>query len=297
MISNVTYHTPVLTKETIDALRIKKGKKYIDATIGAGGHGIEIVKRGGILLGIDVDPDAIIAAKETFHMLPRVFREGKNWIITQGNFGDIEKIAHMRGFATVWGILFDLGVSSFQLDTPNRGFSYRFDAPIDLRFNQKEGQPAYKIVQTYSEDELYEIFTKFGEEERARPIAHALISARLLKKIISTRDIVEIVARVVKDQRRQYGALSRIFQALRIEVNSERDNLTKGLFGAKSLLPREGRLAVISFHSGEDRIVKQFMNQSAFQIITKKPIVASQNETRHNMRARSAKLRVTEKLS
>ncbi len=289
------YHTPVLVEEVIDALHIEKGKKYIDATCGAGGHSREIVKRGGILLGIDVDPEGVAQAKETFNILAQTKREGIDWRIVQGNFGDIEKIGKEQGFTSVSGILFDLGVSSHQLDSASRGFSYRFNAQLDLRFNQNIGQPASKIVQTYSEGELYEVFAKFGEEERARSIAHAFVSTRNIKKIITTFDIKEIVAKIIKNHDRQNATLSRIFQALRIEVNDERENLKKGLSGAFQLLEQRGILVVISFHSGEDRIVKQFMNTNAYHIKTIKPIVASQSEIMGNVRSRSAKMRVAMK--
>lgn len=264
-----SYHEPVLVSEVVDALQVKPGKRYIDGTYGGGGHTRAIRALGGIVLGIDVDPDAGAVL---------------------GNFRNIERIAKEQGFGMVDGILFDLGVSSHQLDTPKRGFSYRFaDAPLDLRMSQETGETAAELVNRMSEQELYEIFTRFGEEERARTIAHDIVRARSIKPIQTTGDMIAVVSSGP-------AVLSRIFQALRIVVNDEFGALQEGIEGAYQLLAPGGRLAIISFHSLEDRIVKRKMGDGHWRLVNKKPIVARWNEIQKNKRARSAKLRVVEKL-
>jgi len=265
---SMTGHVPVLLKEVADGLNVRPGGKYIDATFGAGGHSAEIVKRGGMVLGIDADPEV-----NAVH----------------GNFRDIEKIAKENGFESVDGILFDLGVSSMQLDSPERGFSYRFNGPLDLRLDPTKGEPASQIVNTYSEGELYEIFTRFGEENNARTIARAIVIARAVERITTTEALVKIVGNAKP-------VLSRIFQALRIEVNDELGALRQGLDGARIVIKTGGRLVVISFHSLEDRIVKQYMRNGDWKILTKKPITATDSEVRTNTRARSAKMRVAQRL-
>jgi 16S rRNA (cytosine1402-N4)-methyltransferase len=262
-------HIPVLLHETIVGLQVAPGKRFIDATYGGGGHASEIVRHGGEVLGIDVDPDA-----------------GPN--VVHGNFRNIVKIAKENGFNEVDGILFDLGVSSHQLDTASRGFSYRFvDAPLDLRFNQNEGETAAELLARVSEDELYEILATFGEEEHSRAIATAIVRARRVSPVLTTGDLLKIIGN---------KAASQVFQALRIVVNDELNALKEGLHGAKDLLKPNGRLAVISFHSLEDRIVKRFMKTDAWKLTTKKPIVPGHEEIKVNKRARSAKLRIAEKV-
>ncbi len=280
------YHTSVLLKETLEGLSITPGKKYIDATLGGGGHASEIVKLGGIVLGIDTDREAIEEAK----------RIGKEFTLVQGNFRDIETIAKEHGFEKADGILFDLGVSSHQLDEADRGFSYRFgDAPLDLRLNQTEGKSAAEYLKLVSENELYETLATYGEEERARKIASHLIRARSVKDIETTGDLLEVIVETVGEGQSKPTA-SRVFQALRIVVNDEMSALKEGLAGAKELLVPGGRLVVISFHSLEDRIVKQFMRTSGWKLVTKKPTIATDEENYLNRRARSAKLRVAEKI-
>ncbi len=284
------FHVPVMLEEVLKGLHIEPGGKYIDATVGGGGHGIEIVKRGGVLLGIDADREAVEYAVENAKL-------GREYKIIQGNFKDIDKIAMSEGFSEVSGILFDLGVSSHQLDTPERGFSYRFtDAPLDLRLDQTKGVTAAQLVNRVSEEELYDIFARFSEEELARPIAHALFRACAVKSVESTGDLVAVVETVVKEQKKRNAVLSRVFQALRIAVNEELTSLRMGLEGAEKLVRKNGRLVVITFHSLEDRIVKQFMRQGEWNVVTKKPIVAGLEEQARNRRARSAKLRVAEKI-
>jgi 16S rRNA (cytosine1402-N4)-methyltransferase len=284
------YHTPVLWKEVIEALQIQKGKRYVDATAGGGGHAIEIVRRGGELLAIDEDNDAV---KEVTKRLEETDLGG--WTVRQGNFKDIVELIHKNGWNEVEGILFDLGVSSHQLDTPERGFSYRFpEAPLDLRLSQKNTVTAQDIINGYCEDDLYEVFATLGEEKYSRAIARAISVSRAVRKISTVGDLIEIVRTVVGEQIVS-ATLSRVFQALRMEVNQELDALKSGLAGAETCLRTDGRLVVISFHSLEDRIVKLRMRQSPFVTITKKPITASDSEVYGNRRARSAKLRVARK--
>lgn len=301
------YHTPVLKREVLDGLVVQVGKKYIDATTGDGALTLAITESGGIVLGMDADSEAIERAKNRL--------EGKNATLVHANFADIERVARSFGFNEVSGIVFDLGVSSYQLDTRDRGFSYRFpDAPLDLRFDQRIGIPADDFVNRLSIDELYEIFTRFGEEERARSIAHAIVRARKLNPIKTTGDLSVIIrnalggpaspdARLAESKRASLGGrtgdrmtLSRIFQALRMAVNDELAVLTKGLSGAERLIEPGGRLAVISFHSLEDRYVKQRMRTSEWVQLTKKPIRPSQSEILTNPRSRSAKLRIAQKV-
>ena len=283
-------HISVLKTEAVDALQVKSGKRYIDATLGGAGHTIEIAKRGGLVLGIDTDTQALEIAKTNLESAGVT-----GWTLAKGNFRDIVQIAKEHGFETVDGILFDLGVSSFQLDTPERGFSYRFtDAPLDLRMNQSSGGTASELVNTSSEDELYEIFATFGEEQFSRDIARAICRARSVSPIEKVEDLVAVVTGAVKDVHN--GVLSRVFQALRIAVNDELGSVRSGMEGAEKLLVSGGMLVVISFHSLEDRIVKQYMQKGDWKVLTKHPLLPTEEEIGSNRRSRSAKLRIAEKI-
>lgn len=285
-------HISVMREEVMEGLNVQKGKRYIDATTGGGGHAVEITRRGGIVLGIDTDPTAVEIAREELAK-----EKTKDWKVIQGNFGNIEELAGKEGWRQVHGILFDLGVSSMQLDTPARGFSYRFtDAPLDLRMDNRQGETAAQLVNRLSTGALYDIFSTYGEEQLARSIADAVCSTRSVKKIQTVGDMVRIVENVVHDTHAKYAVLSRIFQALRIAVNEELERLKAGLKGAERLLTPGGRLVVISFHSLEDRIVKQYMRSSGWQVITKHPVLPTIPEIETNRRARSAKLRVAMKI-
>lgn len=285
------YHTPVLVNEVLEALNVGKGKKYIDATVGGGGHGVEIVRRGGLLLGIDIDPEAVEETRRIFNLQFSNLKEGREWKIVQGNFRDIENIANEHGFSSVDGVLFDLGVSSHHLDTAGRGFSYRFpEAPLDLRLDQSKGESAAHVIKRIRREDLYEILATFGEEERAGAIADAIVRTRRVKPITTTGELVATVTSVSGNG--SEATLSRVFQALRIAVNDELGALKLGLNGAVNLLVPDGRLVVISFHSLEDRIVKNFFRQAHMKSITKGPVRGSREELRINRRARSAKLRV-----
>jgi len=288
------YHEPVLIGEILRGLEVSKGKRYIDATLGGGGHSVEIVKRGGILLGIDTDTEAIEFARGRLSLLGQ---EGKQWKVVNGNFRDIGRIARENGFETVDGMLFDLGVSSHQLDTPARGFSYRFgDSPLDLRLNQGQGETAAELVNRLGEGELYEILATLGEEERARTISALIVRARAIAPLTTAGDLVAAIDATHLPKPVLYGVLSRVFQALRMAVNDEIGALKEGLQGASEIIAPSGRIAVISFHSLEDRIVKLALKGHGWQAVTKKPIVAMQEEVDRNVRSRSAKLRIAEKV-
>lgn len=281
-----------MKQEVIDALDVRPQARYIDATVGGGGHAVEIAKRGGIVLGIDTDPYAVSLATDA---LKKTGKEG--WSIVCGNFRHIETLAKEAGFDAVDGVLFDLGVSSMQLDTPKRGFSYRFtDASLDMRMNQSIGESSAQLVNRLTRQELYDIFSVYGEERLAGPIADALIHARTVRPIETVGDVVTCVTTVCPNERNRFGILSRIFQGLRIAVNDELSALKEGLIGAKRLLRPNGRLVVISFHSLEDRIVKRFMRETdGLVVVTKHPLLPTEDEQQRNGRSRSAKVRVAMK--
>lgn len=303
-------HIPVLLDETIKSLNIKENGIYVDATAGGGGHSSEILKRlkYGKLICIDQDPDAIRNLKDKF-------ADEENVIIIKGNFGDIENLLHDRAIYQVDGILMDIGVSSHQLDTKERGFSFHEDAPLDMRMSQS-GISAKDIVNTYEYKELVTIISRYGEEKYASSIANGIIRARKIKEINTTVELAEIIKENVPQKaRRESHPARKTFQALRIAVNKELDVLSSGIDGAFNLLSKGGILSIITFHSLEDRIVKQkFLsfcegctcpkdfpvcvcgNKPKAKLVVKKPITASKEELSENPRSRSAKLRALEKL-
>ena len=280
-------HIPVLLEETLAFLSVKPGGLYIDATLGGGGHAQEIIGHGGKVLGIDQDPISLKIARQRLH--PTHAK------VVLGNFADLTTIAHKYNFAQVDGILFDLGVSSFQLDTPERGFSFQTDAPLDMRMSPDLQVTAADLVNALGRKELYELFTKLAQEQLAGPIAHAIIESRRLKPITTTLQLAGIIEQVKKPQHHKLHPATKVFQALRIAVNDELNNLKAALPQALSLLKPQGRLVVISFHEGEDRIVKNFLKQAALEsqgaILTKKPVTPEFLEVAQNQRSRSAKLR------
>lgn len=300
----IDFHVPVLKKEVVSSLNIEPGKKYIDATVGGGGHAFEILSKGGVLLGIDQDQEAIDYTNRKWKIESRRLKIRKeNLTLVRGNFVDINRIARERGFEHADGVIFDLGVSSYQIDKSGRGFSFLREEPLDMRMSSKIEITAKDIVNKASFDELYNIFSKFGEEKNAWAICDAIVLARQVKPIKTSRELAEIVAGVNEEHLRGVSRLhpaTRVFQALRIVVNSEIDNLRKGLGGAFEILAPNGRLMVISFHSLEDRVVKLFFTKlvraGAANFINKKPIIASDEEIKRNRRARSAKLRVIVRL-
>lgn len=295
------YHVSVLLQEVIDSLNVESGKLYADATLGGGGHTFEILKRGGKVLGIDWDQQALDFVREEV----KNTELEKNLVLAKGNFKDIKEIARKNGFEKVAGILFDLGVSSYQIDNPQRGFSFQKEGPLDMRMDKETAIKAADLINALNKGELYELFTKLGEEHNARTISNNIISARGIAPIETTSQLSEIIAR-------SYGlrgevkpfmkarTSQKVFQALRIAVNDELNNLKAALPAALELLDSKGRLIVISFHSLEDRIVKwqfvEFMEKGLGTVITKHPIVPAQLEVDANRRSISAKMRVFEKI-
>lgn len=288
-------HIPVLLSEAIFALKVVRGQKYIDGTIGGGGHTKLILENGGVVLGIDRDSDALSHVSET----QKAYIDEGTLTIAKGNFGEIESIAKEYGFGNVEGILLDIGVSSYQMDTSNRGFSIRHDEVLDMRMDSSAGLTAYDVVNSYPKEKLIEIFYRYGEEHNALKIADEIVATRKKKEIKTTRELAHLIE-CIPHKNEPIHPATRVFQAIRIEVNGELDQLQKGLSGGVELLNSGGRLVVISFHSLEDRIVKKtfelFQKNGLGTVVTKKPIIAGFNEVSKNKRSRSAKMRVFEKI-
>lgn len=287
------FHTPVLVSETLKYLRVKKGSWYIDCTLGGGGHALEIIKNDGKVLGIDQDPEAILEVSKTYSKEI----EEKNLIIHQGNFINLKKINHL----SVCGILFDLGVSSYQLETPKRGFAFSKNAPLDMRMDPATGVTAEDLVNGLYEDELADLFWKLGEEKFAKKIAKKIVLERGKRRIETTTQLADLIVSVKpRKSHDKIHPATLVFQALRIAVNDELNNLKTALPDALDILEKGGRLVVISFHSLEDRIVKNFFkeieNSGKVKVLTKKPVIPSDDEIFKNPRSRSAKLRVLEKI-
>ncbi len=304
-------HTPVLLRETIDGLNIRANGIYVDGTAGGGGHSSEILKKlkTGKLISIDQDPDAIATVTQRF-------KDNENSIVIKGNFSDMKELLNCRGICRVDGVLLDIGVSSHQLDTAERGFSFHEDAPLDMRMSQS-GKTAADLVNNLSQKELSRIIYTYGEEKYADSISRSIVKYREEKPIETTFELAEIIRNSVPERVRRAGHPARkTFQALRIEVNHELDALEKGLDEAFGMLSEGGRLAVITFHSLEDRIVKQKMaswyqgctcpkdfpvcvcgNKPKAKPITRKPVVANEQELSTNPRSRSAKLRICERIA
>lgn len=290
-------HTPVLPEETIEALAVQAGGRYIDCTLGGGGHATAILERsspGGQLLGIDADPEALKLAKERLAAY-----SGLTLLVNQ-NFVNLKEICTKYRFFPVHGILFDLGLSSAQLNGNGRGFSFRHDAPLDMRLNPQQPVTAADIVNTSSETELARLIKTFGEESRGGKIAHYIVRQRPIK---TTLELAEIVEQATGGRRGRIHPATRTFLALRIAVNQELEHLKSALEQAVELLGLGGRLVVISYHSLEDRIVKQFTHQEAsgenprLKLINKKVITPSLAEVQFNPRSRSAKLRAAERIT
>ena len=303
-------HIPVLLNETIEGLAVRENGIYVDGTAGGGGHSAEILRRlkSGRLISIDQDPDAIQTLTERF-------KKNENSIIIKGNFADMKELLAQRGLYRVDGVLLDIGVSSHQLDTPERGFSFHEDAPLDMGMSRK-GTTAAELVNMLPFEELRRILFEYGEEKFAGSIAKGILAAREQKPIETTLQLAEIVkANVPQRVRRDGHPARKTFQAIRIAVNDELGVLRRGLEGAFELLGSGGRLAVITFHSLEDRLVKQQMaawcqsctcpkdfpvcvcgNKPKAKLVHKKPVCANETELTINPRARSAKLRICEKL-
>lgn len=306
-----SYHTPVLREEALSLLITMTGGVYVDATLGGGGHAEAILRRldpSGILIALDTDPDAVQVAAT------RLSQFGERAILVHDNFRNVASVLSQRGFKQVNGILFDLGVSSYQIDEPSKGFSFRGDERLDMRMDRGQTHDAHEVVNRYDERKLAETFWEYGEERASRAIARAIIRHRTRSTIETTSQLAAIVESVVGD-RFLVKSLARVFQALRIEVNNELENLQAALDRTIPILGPGGRVVVISYHSLEDRIVKETFRRAAaksyasgnklvpdvkvepkLKILTKKPIQASAVEKQNNPRARSAKLRAAEKL-
>ncbi|MDR3134170.1 MAG: 16S rRNA (cytosine(1402)-N(4))-methyltransferase RsmH [Prevotellaceae bacterium] len=295
------YHTPVLLHESVDALCVKPGGTYVDATFGGGGHSCEILNRlhKGRLIAFDRDAEA---EKNTI--------DSKSFTLIRNNFRYLRNLLRYEGVEQVDGILADLGVSSHQFDTPERGFSFRFEAALDMRMNRQSALTAAKVVNTYSEENLYYILKMYGEVENAAKVVRCIIACRNKQPIETVKALVEAV-RPRMPRQAEHKYLAKIFQALRMEVNAEMQALEQLLLQSLKLLKTQARLVIITYHSLEDRMVKNFMRagnvegkiekdfygkeQTPFIVITKKAITPTETEIQTNTRARSAKLRIAEK--
>lgn len=306
-------HKPILLNECIEGLNIKPDGTYVDCTIGGAGHSNEILKRLnsiGMLIGIDQDKDAIKASEERL-------KDFTNKKIINNNFAKIKSIFKELGLNGADGFLLDLGVSSYQLDKAERGFSYMHDAPLDMRMNTKQDFNAYDVVNNYSKYELQRVIRDYGEEKWASRIADFIVEERKIRPIETTFQLVDIIKKAIPASARRDGPhpAKRTFQAIRIEVNQEIPILGDAVNDIIDLLNPKGRICVITFHSLEDRIIKNIFKKREnpctcppefpicvcgktpeIQIITKKPIVPKEKEIQENPRARSAKLRIAEKL-
>ncbi len=285
-------HIPVLLQEVIDHLQPEPNKRFIDGTVGQGGHADAIMSRvlpGGRLLAIDRDPANLAIAKD--HLKPF----GDAVVFIHDSYAFMDEHAAANGFVPVNGILLDLGYSSLHIEDASRGFSFQKDGPLDMRYDLSQDFTAREIVNTWSVEELARIFRVYGEEEKARDIANAIVDARRTKRIETTLELALLVSSHVRGGKGTNPA-TKVFQALRIVVNNELDELEDALPRCVDLLAPGGRLAIISFHSLEDRIIKNFFKETpSLHTITKRPITPSREEIKANPRSRSAKLRVAEK--
>lgn len=286
-------HEPVLLSEVVTSLKPEPNFLLIDGTVGLGGHAEALLARvlpGGRLLGIDRDAGNLESARE------RLSRFGDSVVLVQGTYANVKTHAVHHGFDSVNGILLDLGFSSVHVDDPIRGFSFANDGPLDMRYDQTQTLTAEVIVNEWSQEELARIFRQLGEEPKARQAAEAIVACRKEKRIETTAQLVACLAEDLPRQGRSHGA-TRVFQALRIAVNDELGELERALPDLVGLLAPGGRIAIISFHSLEDRLVKQFLkSRTDLHLVNKHVITPSQEEVRKNPRARSAKLRVAEKI-
>lgn len=305
-------HISVLLNECIEGLNIKSDGIYVDATLGGAGHSSEILKRlnTGKLYCFDKDDEAIKAANE------RLSKISSNYQIIRSDFSNLKEKLNEIGVEKIDGILFDIGVSSYQFDTPERGFSYKYDARLDMRMDTTQKLSAYEVVNTYSKEELTRIFFEYGEERFAKQISAKIVEQRKISYIETTFQLVEVIksALPVKVLRQKGHPAKQVFQAIRIEVNDELGALKTAIDQALSMLKQNGRCAIITFHSLEDRIVKNKFkeacnvndnvkglaslkdNEQEFELVNRKPIISTEQELMANNRAHSAKLRIIEKL-
>ncbi len=298
------YHESVLLKEVIDALKVEKGSWYLDGTLGDGGHTQEILKLGGKVVGMDVDPEAIERARG------RLQEPGYSgqFILVRGNFRDIKNLLQQTELKNqdLAGAIFDLGVSSLQLLSPERGFSFGKIGPLDMRMDPFLGVSALDLINALTRKELYELFSKLGEEKYSKRLAGSLVSARQVTGdrqqgtgYSNTKELAELIEGVYRkagERNWRIHPATKVFQALRIAVNDELGALIDGLEQIKDLIKKDGHIIIISFHSLEDRIVKntfkQWQERELGEVVTKKPVIPTETEVRDNPKSRSAKLRV-----
>ena len=304
MFTVMTYHKPVLLKESIEGLRIKSDGTYVDLTFGGGGHSMAILEniKEGSLYAFDQDPDA---AENAARINSNCFKFIKN------NFKFTDKFLKLHGVHQVDGILADLGVSSHQIDTPERGFSTRFEGELDMRMDKEASKSAKQVINNYSQEDLHKIFGMYGEVKNAKTLAAAIVQARNQETIKTNEDLKKILYELAP-RGLEFKYFAQVFQAVRIEVNDELEVLKEMLTRCMNVLKPGGRIVIISYHSLEDRLVKNFFNKGKFfgdvekdvfgnelkplQAITRKPIMASEQDIIENNRARSAKMRIAEKL-
>lgn len=308
-----TYHVPVLLKESVDGLNIQSGGVYVDVTFGGGGHSSEILSRldeQAHLYSFDQDADAEQNVMRSEVGAERRFVDDSRFTFVRSNFRYLKNWMRYYGVESIDGLLADLGVSSHHFDDESRGFSFRFDAQLDMRMNKRAGKTVADIVNDYDEEALANLFYLYGEIKQSRRLAAAVVKARSQQRIATTQDLLGILEPIFKREREKKD-LAKVFQALRIEVNHEMDALKEMLKSATELLKPGGRLSVITYHSLEDRIVKNIMKtgnvegkriqdfygriETPFTLINNKVIVPSENEQQENPRSRSAKLRIAEK--
>lgn len=306
-----SYHTPVLLDEVIDHLRPEKNKTIVDGTLGGGGHSEALLKAGARVVGIDQDDEALDFARQ------RLAGFGEDFRALRGNFADMPELLADAGISRVDGILVDIGVSSRQLDQAERGFSFGKKGPLDMRMDRSRGKTAADLVNTLPEEELATIFHEYGEQRASRRIAERIVRRRSEKPFTTTTDLADFIAGILPRGHGPGGKIhpaTRVFQALRIAVNDELGVLRRFLDNASRLLKPGGRLVVITFHSLEDRIVKQFLKHASqshvdrkewpeprpnpdfqYRLLTRRPVIANPSELSKNKRSRSAKLRAAEK--
>ena len=298
------YHRPVMLKQCIDALQIKADGIYVDATFGGGGHSKEILRHltTGRLIGFDQDDDARQEAEKI---------ENRSFTFCQANFQHLKRYLKLNGVLQVDGVLADLGISSHQIDSPERGFSTRYDGPLDMRMDQTVAQTAAMVLNTYPEEALHKIFGMYGELKNARTVARLIVQRRVQKEFERTEDLKEAL-KEVSPRGKENKYFAQVFQALRIEVNDEMTALENFLHQCGEVIKPSGRLVVMSYHSLEDRMVKNYIQKGKvfgevekdlfgnmlkpFQAVNRKPVEATEEEVAMNNRARSARLRVAEKI-
>jgi 16S rRNA (cytosine1402-N4)-methyltransferase len=298
------YHRPVMLQECIEGLQINPEGTYVDVTFGGGGHSMAILERlkGGKLISFDQDEDAKHQAENIQH---------HSFLFCQANFRYMKKYLKLNGVTKVNGILADLGISSHQIDSPERGFSTRYDGPLDMRMTKASAVSAAKVVNEYKEEQLHKVLGMYGEVKNARTLARLMVQQRAAKKFTKINDLIELL-KPVAPRGKEFKYYAQVFQALRIEVNEEMEALEEFLLQCGEVMAENGRLVVMSYHSLEDRLVKNYINTGKmygevekdfygnqlkpFRAVTRKPVEASEEEIKENNRARSAKLRIAEKI-